>query len=599
MKKVLTRDEVPVELTWDLSLMYANESEFEKDFAKIAPLCSQLEKLQGHLLDSADNLLHGIELSDDLSRLGEKLYVYAHLKSDENTSDNPNRARMDKISAAFAKISGATAFFEPEILAGDEKVIRSWLEKAPLDFYKRSMEELLREKKHVLSSAEERLIGLYSDVLGGSSEIFSIMNNSDMEFDKIIDEKGKKVGLTHGNYYSFMINPDRKVRRRAFKSMFNAYKKFRNTYAATLGTTVKKHVISSQVRKYDSALQAALFEDNINPEVYTNLIKAVHSKTPYLTEYINLRKKLLNLKKIDMYDLYNPLVADVDLKFTFEEAKDLVLKALAPLGEEYGKILRQAFDLRWIDVVPNKGKRSGAYSSGCYDSAPYLLLNFDGTLNDVFTLAHELGHSMHSYYSNKTQHYHYADYSIFAAEVASTTNEMLLSEYLLKTTDDKNLRAYLLGHLADEIRATIYRQTMFAEFELKIHELAEKDEPLSADVLSETYYKIHQSYYGEAIASPDELIELEWARIPHFYYNFYVYKYATGMSAALKLKDNILSGKPELLDAYFSFLKAGDSLDVLDIMRNAGVDLSTPQPIAEALETFGKVVRELQNIFGE
>ena len=596
MKKVLNRAEVPEELTWDLSLMYANDAEFEVDFAKLAPLCDELAALEGHLLDSPENLLKAIELSDDISRLGEKLYVYAHLKSDEDTSNNPNRARMDRVSAAFAKISGVTAFFEPEILAGDEKLILDWVAKEPLKLYKRSMEELLRGKKHVLSAAEERLVGLYSDVLGGSDEIFSIMNNSDMEFEKIIDEKGGKVQLTHGNYYSFMINPDRKVRRRAFKAMFNAYKKFRNTYAATLGTTVKRHTVSSELRKYDSALQSALFDDNIKVEVYTNLIKAVHAKVPYLTRYINLRKKLLKLKKIDMYDLYNPLLAEVDLKYTFEEAKELVLKALAPLGEEYIKVLRRAFDERWIDVVPNKGKRSGAYSSGCYDSAPYLLLNFDGTLNDVFTLAHELGHSMHSYYSNLNQHYHYADYSIFVAEVASTTNEMLLAEYLLKNTNDRNLRAYLLGHLADEIRATIYRQTMFAEFELKIHELSADDEPLSADVLSETYYKIHQSYYGEAIPEPDELIELEWARIPHFYYNFYVYKYACGMSAALKLKDNILSGDPKLVDAYFLFLKAGDSLDVLDIMLNAGVDLSETQPIEDALDTFGKVVSELESL---
>ncbi len=596
MKKVMTRDEVPVELTWDLSKMYKNEKEFNADFDKLMPMCAELEKLQGHLLDSPQNLLKGIELSDDLSRLGEKLYVYAHLKSDENTSDNPNRARMDKISAAFARISGVTAFFEPEILAGDEKLIRSWIADEPLKFYKRSMEELLRGKKHVLSAAEERLVGLYSDVLGGSDEIFSIMNNSDMEFEHIPDGNGGKVQLTHGNYYSFMINPDRRVRRNAFKAMFNAYKKFRNTYAATLGNTTKRHAVSAELRRYDSSLEAALFDDNIKPEVYTNLIKAVHSKVSYLTRYIKLRKKLLKLKKIDMYDLYNPLVADVDLKYTFEEAKDLVLKALAPLGEEYGKLLRRAFDERWIDVVPNKGKRSGAYSSGCYDSAPYLLLNFDGTLNDVFTLAHELGHSMHSFYSNTNQHYHYADYSIFVAEVASTTNEMLLSDYLLKNSQDKALRAYLLGHLADEIRATIYRQAMFAEFELKIHELAENDEPLSADVLSENYYQIHQSYYGDAIPAPDELIKLEWARIPHFYYNFYVYKYACGMSAALKLKDNILTGDKKLIDDYFSFLKAGDSLDVLDIMRNAGVDLSTPQPIADALDTFGKVVTELEQL---
>ena len=592
----MKREEIPVELTWDLSKMYKNDADFEADFIKLAPMCAELENLKGHLLDSPENLLKGIELSDNVSRLGEKLYVYAHLKSDEDTSNNTNRARMDRISGAFAKISGALAFFEPEILAGDETKIREWITREPLAFYKRSLEELLRSKTHMLSEAEERLIGLYSDVLGGSNEIFSVLNDSDLEFQEISDGKGGKIRLTHGNYYSFLINPDRRVRRNAFHAMLSAYNKFRNTFAETLSTTVKRHVVASQVRHYNSALEAALFDDNIKTEVYTNLIKAVHSKVPYLTRYIKLRRKILKLKKIDMYDLYNPLLADVEMKYTFEEAKVLVLKALSPLGEEYCKVLQEAFDNRWIDVMENKGKRSGAYSSGCYDSVPYLLLNFNGTLNDVFTLAHELGHSMHSYYSNKTQHYHYADYSIFAAEVASTTNELLLSEYLLRNTDDPKLRAYLLGHLADEIRATIYRQTMFAEFELKIHELAEKDEPLIADVLSEIYYQIHQSYYGKAIPEADKAIAMEWARIPHFYYNFYVYKYASGMSAALKLKDNILSGDKAKVDAYFSFLKAGDSLDVLDIMRNAGVDLSTPQVIEDALDTFGNVVSELEKL---
>ena len=598
VKKLPERNDIPAELTWDLSVMYKNEEDFENDFAGLAPMCAEFEKLKGHLLDSPEILLKAIELSDSISRLGEKLYVFAHLRSDEDTSNNQNRARMDRISAAFAEISGSLAFFEPEILAGDEKKIREWIEKEPLIFYKRSIEELLRGKAHTLSAAEERLLGLYSDVMGNSDEVFSILNDSDMEFDKISDGKGNKVQLSHGNYYSFMINPDRRIRRNAFKAMFKAYSKFRNTFAATLSGTVKRHIVSSQARHYESALEAALFGDNIKVDVYKNLIKAVHAKVHYLDKYIRLRRKMLKLKKIDMYDLYNPLLAQIDLKYTFDEAKELVMKALAPLGEEYCSLLQKAFDSRWIDVMENKGKRSGAYSSGCYDSPPYLLLNFNGTLNDVFTLAHELGHSMHSYYSNRNQHYHYADYSIFVAEVASTTNELLLSEYLLKTASDPDLRAYLLGHLADEIRATIYRQTMFAEFELKIHELAAKNIALSADVLSEHYYKIHQSYYGNAIPEPDEMIAMEWARIPHFYYNFYVYKYASGMSAALKLKDNILSGEPELVNAYFSFLKAGDSLDVLDIMRNAGVDLSTPAPVEDALDTFGRVVDELEKLIG-
>ena len=583
------------ELTWDLSPLYPDSAAWEADFERIRPLAKAFSAYRGRLGSGAAVLRDALAALDRFERLGEKVYVYAHLRSDENTADNANRAALDRVEALFAELSGESAWFEPELMAIPEPTMAALLAAPELDFYRRSLEELLREKPHTLSEPEERLLGTFSDVLGTSDKTFSVLNDADLVFGRVLDGRGRRVELTHGNYRRFLESPDRRVRKRAFQAMFQAYRKLRNTFASTLDGTVKRHATGARVRHYRSSLEAALFSDRIPEEVYLNLIDTVHAKLAPLHKYLALRRRVLKLRKLDMYDLFLPLSAGPEREYSWAEARELVLAATAPLGEAYCRDLELAFRQHWIDVPERKGKRSGAYSSGCYDSYPYVLLNFNGTLNDVFTLAHELGHSMHSFYSNRHQEYHYADYSIFVAEVASTTNEILLSEHLLRTSSDRELRIRLLCHLLDELRGTIYRQTMFAEFELLIHRLAEKQTPLTADLLDREYEKLNTLYHGPAVAA-DPLIAVEWARIPHFYYNFYVYKYATGMAAAVKLAGNLLTGEERLREDYLGFLRAGGSREVLDILRDAGVDLSRPEPVAAALDYFDATVDRLAEL---
>lgn len=584
--------------TWDLAALYPDIETWELDFARIRPLAEQFAAFRGRLGESAATLRDAIAALDDFERMGEKVYTYAHLRSDENTADSANRARVDRVTALFAELADISAWFEPEIMAIPVAAMTTMLETPELAFYRRSLLELLREREHTLSEPEERVIGLYSDVLGAADKTFDMLNDADLTFGQLADGKGGRIELTQGNYRRFLESSDRKVRRRAFEKMLGTYRKYRNTFAATLDGAVKRHAVSAKLRNYPSALAASLFDDKVPEKVYRNLIDTVHAGLPALHQYIELRRRVLKLKKIDMYDLYNPLLPECRAEYTWEEAASIARAAMKPLGEEYMQVIDQAFEERWVDVPERKGKRSGAYSSGCYDSYPYLLLNFNGTLNDVFTLAHELGHSLHSYYSHASQPYHYSSYSIFVAEVASTTNEILLFEHLLSRTRDKGLRAHLLCHLADEIRGTIYRQTMFAEFELKIHELAEARTPLSADLLDETYFELNKRYHGPKLKA-NKLIASEWSRIPHFYYDFYVYKYATGMSAAIRLADGLLNGGAAEREAYFGFLKAGDSKDVLEIMRDAGVDLATPEPVAAALAYFARTVDRLAKELGE
>ena len=580
---------------WDLERLYASPEAWETDFQKIRPLAEIFASYRGRLGESAEILAAAIAALDDFERLGEKVYVYAHLRSDENTADSANRARVDRVVGLFAELSEISAWFEPEIMAIAPAKMDQFLADPALKLYRRSVEELLRERPHTLSEPEERLLGTFGEVLGAPSKTFSLINDADLRFGKIRNAKGKLEELTHENYGKFMEDPDRKIRRNAFRHLYDVYTGMRNTLASTLDATVKKHVISARVRHYPSALGASLFSDKISEDVYRNLIASVHDRIGYLHDYMDFRRSALHLKQMDMYDVYAPLQSNCRAEYSFEEAAQLVRDALKPLGEEYCRILDTAFTDRWVDAAKRRGKRSGAYSSGCYDSLPYILLNYSGTLNDVFTLAHELGHSMHSYLSNRTQHYHYADYCIFLAEVASTTNETLLFEHMMKQTGDPELRRYLLCHQLNEIRGTIFRQTQFAEFELKMHELAAAGTPLSADLLDEEYYKLNAFYYGPALAKADRRIAVEWARIPHFYYNFYVYKYATGMSAALRLAKGILEGGNAERTAYLNFLSAGDSYDPLDILRDAGVDLARPEPVCEALDYFGNTVRRLRD----
>ena len=583
--------------TWDLAALYGDLAAWERDAAQIRPLTEKFAAYRGRLAESPAVLREAIEAQDAASRLTAKVYTYAHLLSDEDTSNNPNRARVDKLDALLASLSELEAWFEPEFMRIPEDKMKAFLDSPDLAFYRRSIEELLRDKPHTLSEPEERILGTLSDVLGSSANTFELLNDADLSFGSVRDGGGKLVKLTHGSYRRLMEDADRKVRRTAFKKLYRRYKEFRNTFASTLDGEIKNHAASAKIRKYPSCLAAALSDDNVPEQVYTNLIDTVHAKLDRFYPYMELRRKMMALEKLDMYDIYNPLLPAASGRYPFARAEELVKAALAPLGEEYLRDLDRAFKERWIDAPERRGKRSGAYSSGCFDSYPYLLLNYNSTLDDVFTLAHELGHSMHSFYSHRAQQYHYAGYRIFVAEVASTTNEILLSEYLLRQAETKEQRAYLYGHLLDEIRGTIYRQTMFAEFELALHRKAEAGVPLSADELTADYYALNKLYYGDAVEA-DPLIGLEWARIPHFYYDFYVYKYATGMSAALVLAGNLLSGDPAKREAYLDFLRAGDSKDVLDIMKDAGVDLSTPAPVAAALDYFGETVKKLERELG-
>ena len=566
----------------------------------IPPYLDELVKdfnaYRGKLSESAVMLNDAIAALDNMERLLEKLYTYAHLKHDEDTAEPAAKSLENRASGKAAAISAECAWFEPELLAIDDEKMQSMLSEKVLSFYKPSIEELLRAKKHTLSEKEERILGALSDVLSSPAEIYESLTDADLRFPMVRRENKDKVELTSGNYIKFLESSDRKVRKHAFKAMFSSYKNIINSCASTMDGTVKKHVVSARLRNYPSALDKALFADELPRELYTNLIESVHRHIPELTEYLKFRKKKLKLKKLDMYDLYTPLTKRDEHVYTYEEAQEMVLKAFEVMGEEYVATVKRAFAERWVDVMECRRKRSGAYSSGCYDTVPYLLLNFNGTLNDVFTLAHELGHSMHSYFSHKHQEYHYASYPIFAAEIASTTNELLLHDYLMKKyADAPAMQSTLLVHLIDEVRACIYRQTMFAEFELDIHELREKDVPLTADLLCENYYKLNDKYYGGAVKA-DDLIRYEWARIPHFYYNFYVFKYATGLSAAMKFAANILSGDANLKEKYYSFLKAGDSKNVLEILKDAGVDFINYPVVDDALKDFGKLVKQLKKV---
>ena len=596
-----TRDEIPQEMTWDLTAIYKTVDEWELDFAKLDSLLKDVLKYKGKIKDGAEVLKDLIEANDNLERLAEKLYVYSHLLADQDTANSTNQALNSRISSKFSEISGQLAWIEPEILDLPLEQFEEYKNNDVLAFYKRTLLETEREREHTLSHAEERLLGMASDALGASSKTFGMLNNADIKFPTLTLPNGEQKELTHGNYIEFLEDGERSVREMAFRAMYETFGKFKNTFASTLDGNLKTHIFSAEIRKYPSALEASLHSDNVPKEVYENLIVTVKKHLPTLFKYFKLRAKVMGLDNLAMYDLFNPLVAESKMTVEWEDACKWVQEAFKPLGKDYCLKLSSAFSQRWIDVLENRGKRSGAYSSGCYDTYPYLLLNYTKTLNDVYTLAHELGHSMHSFYSHQAQEYHYADYKIFVAEVASTTNEMLLHNYLMdkaKVAGDKKLQAYLLTHLADGIRGTIYRQTMFAEFEQIIHENMEQGIPTTADYLTEIYFKLNKEYHAENVDFDDE-IGLEWARIPHFYYNFYVYKYATGMSAAIKLSENILSGDAQKLNDYLNFLKAGSSKDVLDIMKDAGVDLTTPEPIEAALKVFADVVDELENLLME
>jgi oligoendopeptidase F len=599
VKKLPARSEINVEDTWRLEDIFATDDDWEKEFEEVKALIPNMAKYQGKLGESADTLYEALQAQDELTRRASILYTYAHMRYDQDTTNSFYQGLNDRIKTLYTQVASSLSFVTPELLSIDEQRLKSFLqEKKELRLYEHALDEVNRQRPHVLSAEEEALLAQASEVLGASSNTFGMLNNADLEFPSIKDENGEEVEITHGRYIRFLESEDRRVREEAFKAVYKTYGQFKNTFASTLSGTVKKDNFNARVRHYKSARHAALSNNNIPEEVYDNLVKTVNENLHLLHRYVELRKRVLGLDELHMYDLYTPLVKDVKMEVTYEEAKEYILKGLAPLGEDYLNVLRGGFENRWVDVHENKGKRSGAYSSGTYGTNPYILMNWQDNVNNLFTLAHEFGHSVHSYYTRKTQPYPYGDYSIFVAEVASTCNEALLNDYLLKTIDDPKKRLYLLNHYLEGFRGTVFRQTMFAEFEHDIHVRAQNGEPLTPELLTNIYYELNKKYFGDGLHI-DEEIGLEWARIPHFYYNYYVYQYATGFSAAAALSKQILEEGEPAVERYIGFLKAGSSDYPINVLKKAGVDMTTSQPIKEALAVFEAKLTEMEKLLSE
>ncbi len=594
MEQLLKRSEVPAEHRWKLEDMFASQEVWDKEYTEVKELIKQAADFQGKL-DSADSLKACFELDDRVSLLTERLYVYAHMRQDEDTAEPVYQALTQKAKKLSVEAGEALSFVTPEILALPDGKLDEFIADPKLSAYTFTLTEMKREKAHVLSKAEEALLAQVGTLSQAPQNIFGMLNNADLKFPKIKNEEGKEVELTHGSYIQFLESTDREVRRNAFKAVYETYGKQKNTIAATLSANVNKNVFYSRVRKYPSVLEMSLYGDNIPKEVYTNLIDTIHESLPLMHRYMKLRQKLLKVDELHMYDLFAPLVDEYKLDITFEEAKQITKEGLKPLGDDYLSVLQEGYDSGWIDVYENQNKRTGAYSWGSYGTHPYVLLNHNDNLNSMFTLAHEMGHALHSYYSDNALSYRDAQYTIFLAEVASTTNEALLMDYLLKKSTDPKEKMYLLTYYADQFRTTVFRQTMFAEFEKIIHQRAEDGESLTPQDLSKIYYDLNVKYYGEDMVV-DKDIEMEWARIPHFYNSFYVYKYATGFSAATSFSKQILEeGKPAV-DRYLGFLKSGGSDYSINILAKAGVDMSSPEPIREAMSVFESVIEQMEEL---
>ncbi|MBM7604070.1 oligoendopeptidase F [Metabacillus crassostreae] len=599
VKKLPSRNEIKTEDTWRLEDIFSTDEAWEKEYEEVKASLPKLAEYKGKLGESANTLLDALTYQDEvMERLG-KLYTYAHMRYDQDTTNSTYQALNDRARNLYTQAASLSSYIVPEILAIDETKIKNFVEENEgLKLYEHALDEINRQRPHVLSAEKEELLAEASEVLGSSSNTFGMLNNADLTFPTIKDENGEEVEITHGRYVRFLESEDRRVREEAFKAVYDKYGSFKNTFASTLSGTVKKDNFSAKVRNYDSARQAALSSDNIPEAVYDNLISTVHDNLDLLQRYVKLRKEVLKLDEVHMYDLYTPLIKDVKMEVSYDEAKDYILKGLEPLGDDYISILKEGFENRWVDVHENKGKRSGAYSSGTYGTNPYILMNWQDNVNNLFTLAHEFGHSVHSYYTRKEQPYPYGNYSIFVAEVASTCNEALLNHYLLNTIEDEKKRLYLLNHFLEGFRGTVFRQTMFAEFEHIIHQKAQDGEPLTPELLTKTYYDLNKKYFGEDIVV-DEEIGLEWARIPHFYYNYYVYQYATGYSAATALSNQILEEGQPAVDRYLEFLKAGSSDYPIEVLKKAGVDMTSSTPIEEACKVFEEKLNEMEELLSK
>lgn len=597
--KLPDRSEIPAESRWKLEDIYPSDDAWQADFDRLKPLSAKIASYQGKLGESADILHECLSLRDELGIISGKVFAYARMHRDENTANSHYQALTSRTESLLSEVGALTAFIEPEILALPAEKLASFRQsEAKLSPYSFYFENLQRQQKHVLSPAEEALLSKMAEVGHSSENIFTMLARADMKFPEIKDDKGQRVQLSEGRYRTLIMSPNRSVRQEAFKNLFATYAQYRNTFAATLGGSVKKNIFYASARKYDSAIAAALESDNVPVSVYTRLVDTVNENLAPLHRYVSLKKKVLKLNEMHMYDLYVPLVPDAHIAMNYDEARTLVKQGLFPLGNEYGSLLEQALTSRWVDVYENQGKQSGAYSWGVFGAHPFILLNFNNRLEDAMTLAHELGHSLHSYYSNANQPYATHDYTIFSAEVASTTNETLLLDHLLKTTTDPKKKLYLLNEYLESIRTTVFRQAMFAEFERDLYSRAESGQAITADMLDAMWHKLNIKYYGPGIVV-DKEISAEWSRIPHFYYNFYVYQYVTGFSAANALASQILAEGEPARARYINFLKSGGSDYSLELLKKAGVDMSSPEPVKITIQRFERMLDELEKLLQE
>ncbi|HVB73626.1 MAG TPA: oligoendopeptidase F [Ktedonobacteraceae bacterium] len=592
------RSDVPKDYTWDLESIFLTQDDWEQVFQSLVRRLPELEALQGTLASSGQSLLRVLQQRDEVFEQLETLFVYAAMRRDEDTTNSKYQAMFDRAMQLLVRISTALSFIEPEILAIPQSTLDEYVRDTPgLQLYRQQLHDLNRKRPHVRSAEIEAVLAATGEISDGPDAIFSMIDNADLRLPRIKDEAGQDVELTKGNYMIYIRSTDRRVRKEAFEGMHGTFLKQRNTIAATLSAQVKADIFHTRQRGYASCRERALSQYNIPVSVYDNLVNAVSEYIPLLNRYVQLRKRMLGLDELHMYDLYVPIVKESGDDISYQQASETVVAGLAPLGENYVNTLKKAMSERWIDVYETPGKRGGAYSGGAYATHPFILLNFQNKRDSMFTLAHELGHSMHSFFTRSHQPFQYGDYTIFVAEVASTLNESLLTDYLLKTNSDREVRLAILNHALEDIRGTLYRQTMFAEFEQIMHSRAEEGEALTADSLSEMYHALNVKYYG-GVAIVDELIDIEWARIPHFYSSFYVYQYSTGISAAIALSQQILREGQPAVDRYLKFLSSGSSDYSIELLKKAGVDMNSPEPVRQACQQFESYLKQMEDLLG-
>ncbi len=593
--QILSRDKIPEKYRWDIESLYFSIKDWEKDCQKAEQLRSRLVEQKEKFTKDASSFLQCLQLKDEISELIQKIYTYANMRKDEDNRNDDHQSIYYKASSLLVRIQDSLSFIQPGILSLDINTLKKWMNEInSLKDYQHYLEGIYRKKDHILSPDEEKIVAQAGEMAMVPENTFGMLSNADLKFPEIKNEEGKFVSISQGNFITFLRNRDRKFRKNVFKKYYKPYKEHRHTFAALLAGNLKKDHFFSNTRKYNNSLESALFEDNIPVTVYENLLSIVHKNIGLLHKYIQLKEDFLNLKPFHMYDMYVP-ISEKTIKINYSKAQDIIINSLAPLGKSYQSVLKRGFEERWIDVYENKGKTSGAYSTGSYQSKPFILLNYQGTMEDVYTLAHELGHSLHSYYTNKSQPYIYSSYPIFLAEIASTTNETLLTNYLLGNAENEKDKLLILNHFLEQFRTTLFRQTLFAEFEKIIHEYEEKGGSLTAEWCSYQYSELLRYYYGKNVIIDNE-INMEWARIPHFYYNYYVYQYATGFAAAIGFSHRIIEeGKPAVKE-YLEFLSKGNSDYPITILKQAGIDMTTPNSLMEAMKLFSELLNQLESL---